>query len=121
MTTILIVDDAAAIVDVLRIVLEDVGYEVLAAANGHEALAVLATQRPALILTDYMMPGMTGMALAQAVRDDPALAGIPLVVMSAVRLPAGNDGVWAAELTKPWRIEQVLSTVATLTGGPGKL
>jgi len=117
MTTILIVDDEAAIVDLLQLVLEDAGYRVLVATNGHAALAVLARQQPDLILTDYMMPGMHGIALAQAIHADPALAGIPVVIMSAVRLPQSHDGLWLAELPKPWQIEQVLSTVAALTGG----
>lgn len=116
MTTILIVDDEAVIVDLLRIVLEDAGYQVVVATDGHDALAALAVQRPKLILTDYMMPGMNGVDLARAVHDDPALAHIPLVMMSAVRLPGSHDGLWVAELPKPWRLEQVLKTVAELIG-----
>ena len=118
MTTILIVDDEAAIVELLQLVLEDAGYRVLTAISGHDAWAVLATQRPDAILTDFMMPGMTGVELAQAVHDDAALAGIPLVMMSAVRLPQPRNGLWRAELPKPWRMEHVLSMVAALTGGP---
>ena len=120
MTTILIVDDEAAIVELLRLVLEDVGYRVLAAENGQDALAVIRRERPQLVLTDYMMPGLDGVGLAQAIHADAALAGIPVVMMSAVRLPAPQDGLWVAELPKPWRMEQVISTIAELTGGPAR-
>lgn len=121
MTTILIVDDETVIVELLRLVLEDAGYQIVAAANGHDALALLQTLRPQLILSDYMMPGMDGVELAQAIRADSALAGIPVVLMSAVRIPTSQDGLWTAELPKPWHMEAVLSMVATLTRTPGPL
>jgi CheY-like chemotaxis protein len=82
---VLIVDDDAAIRSVLVDLLEDEGYPVVSAANGHEALAYLQhnTLRPCVILLDLMMPVMDGWQFRAAQQADTALATIPVVVLSA--------------------------------------
>lgn len=82
--TILVVEDDAAIRDALTQILEDEGYRVDGAANGREALAYLQSQpAPCLILLDLMMPVMNGWQFRSEQRADPALAAIPVVVLSA--------------------------------------
>ncbi|WP_256345401.1 PleD family two-component system response regulator, partial [Pseudomonas sp. F1002] len=68
MTTILVVDDEYLIADILGYALEDEGYMVVKASNGQKALEVLERERPALIITDFMMPVMDGQEFAEAVR-----------------------------------------------------
>jgi CheY-like chemotaxis protein len=82
---VVIVDDDADTRDLIRTLLEDEGYRTAQACNGQEALAVLRQPdfRPALILLDLMMPTMDGFQLRARLRADPALAAIPIVVMTA--------------------------------------
>src|SRR5574340_1100683 len=82
---VLLVEDDAAIRDALRELLEAEGFVVQGAANGREALARLRAggHRPRLILLDLMMPVMDGWEFRQAQRGDPALARIPVVVLTA--------------------------------------
>ncbi len=67
---ILIVDDEALILELARLLLTDRGYEVLTAASGEECLARLRSDRPCLVLLDYMLPDSDGMTILQAVRRD---------------------------------------------------
>lgn len=83
--TIMVVEDDADVLDVIALTLEDHGYSVLVAANGRQALDKLraAEHRPALILLDLMMPVMDGRQFREAQRRDPALADVPVVLLSA--------------------------------------
>ena len=78
--SILVCDDEAAIVDVLRIYLTQAGYRVLTAKNGREALDVLKTETIHLILLDVMMPQMDGIAALSHIRKQYA---IPVIMLSA--------------------------------------
>ena len=69
--TILVAEDEEALAWLLRLLLEDAGYRVLLAADGREALARLAESRPHLVLSDMMMPGLDGRALARAMAAAP--------------------------------------------------
>ncbi len=81
---LLVVDDDSSVLDAMRDILEDEGYEVSLAANGREALVQLrAGRRPCLILLDLMMPVMNGWEFRQAQLADDALAAIPTVVLTA--------------------------------------
>jgi CheY-like chemotaxis protein len=81
---ILIVDDDPDIRDSLKEVLEDEGYEVNGVANGREALDYLRrAPRPCVILLDLMMPVMDGWQFRKEQKQDPAIANIPLIVITA--------------------------------------
>ncbi|KYF60520.1 hypothetical protein BE11_45785 [Sorangium cellulosum] len=82
---ILIVDDDAAIRHTLSELLEEEGYSVASVANGLEALAYLRVDPSsiALVLLDLMMPVMDGFQFRAEQKRDPALASMPIVVMSA--------------------------------------
>jgi CheY-like chemotaxis protein len=92
--TVLVVDDDAAIVEVLQEMLQDRGYRVLAAV-GDEALRLAREAHPDVILLDLLMPGMDGATLARRLRSEPATAQIPLIAMS------GADRLWAKEARLP--------------------
>lgn len=79
---ILVVDDEPAIVDVLSRLLTREGYQVLTARNGVEALAVVAEQKPDLILLDVMMPVMDGFTVCQTLKNDEQTALIPITMLT---------------------------------------
>jgi CheY-like chemotaxis protein len=81
---ILIVDDEFGLAEVVAEMLEERGYRTAVAINGHLALASIAEEVPDLVLLDCMMPIMDGQAVVLAIRADPALAGLPIVLMSAL-------------------------------------
>jgi len=109
--TILIVDNEEFIVDLLATLLEDEGYRVLRAFNGIEALRHLECERPALLLTDNMMPQMSGLELVHHLHANPRLA-VPVIVMSAVTLipPPLPPIVF---VRKPFDLERLLATIQT--------
>ncbi len=83
MKLILVVEDEYGNAEVLQMLLEAEGFRVALASNGKAALQLLAEgEKPALILSDFMMPVMTGGEFGLALRADPALARIPFVFMS---------------------------------------
>src|SRR5690242_7123757 len=83
--TLLVVEDDADVREALIEVLADHGYFALAAANGREALEILRAEgpRPSVILLDIMMPVMDGQQFRAAQLEDPELAAIPVIVLSA--------------------------------------
>lgn len=116
---IMIVDDDFDIRDALSQVLEDEGYGVLAAANGREALAMLRNgQRPAIILLDLMMPVMNGWQFRVEQLGDPALADIPVVVISADgNISAKSEAIKpVGYLKKPIQLDALLAAVSRHTG-----
>jgi CheY-like chemotaxis protein len=111
---VLVVEDDADIRDAMIGILEAEGYAVRGACHGAEALAELqAGSRPCIILLDLMMPVMDGWAFCREREKDPALATIPIVVVSAVaRHDPRNACVRAVEhLTKPIDVAKLLATV----------
>jgi CheY-like chemotaxis protein len=117
MPTILIAEDELSIATLLRDTLEDEGYTVILAANGEEALDILQTARPALVLTDVMMPLLDGFALCRAIQSDPANQAIPVIVMSAVVGPPAGDGCrYTGFIKKPFDLQKVVDTVTNVIG-----
>ncbi|MCS6914731.1 MAG: response regulator [Myxococcales bacterium] len=115
--TILVVEDHAGIRESLLDLLRDEGYQAIGAANGTEALRRLEVLRPALILLDLMMPGMNGAELSACLSKDPALATIPVVVVTASRQAPLDSGIHAVGwLQKPFAIEELLAIVKKYIG-----
>lgn len=81
--TLLLVDDEPTNLQVLRQVLHQ-HYRLLFATDGARALTIAREQRPQLVLLDVMMPGMDGYAVCQALKQDPALATIPVIFVTAL-------------------------------------
>ncbi|HUS65054.1 MAG TPA: response regulator [Kofleriaceae bacterium] len=104
------VDDDDDLREVLVEVLTDAGYTVEAAASGLEALALLTTLRPCLILLDLMMPGLSGWEVVETLQKDPVLAAIPVCILSAVAEQAPEVSV--SRLQKPVPLPVLLDAVA---------
>ena len=116
MARVLIVEDEYLTASAMAAELQAVGYDTQVAADGRLALDWLADHVPDLIVTDYMMPRLDGAALVRAVRADPRLARVPVVMAtSATRtaiLPKGLEV--QALLDKPVQRDTLLDTVRSL-------
>jgi DNA-binding response OmpR family regulator len=118
MATVLVVDDDPVILKLLEVNFEMDGFDVLAARDGDEALAVARASQPDVIVTDVMMPRSSGLDLLAALRSDPATKAIPVLLLSAraqatdVRegLEAGADDY----VTKPFEPLDLVERVARL-------
>ena len=88
---VLIVDDEEDVRESLRDVVELVGCTALMAASAEEALALLASARPCLVVLDLILPGMKGGELLEVMRREPVLSGLPVLISTSApeRAPRG--------------------------------
>jgi CheY-like chemotaxis protein len=114
MHSILLVDDEPDNLAAWRLILEGEGYAVGCASNGAEAIACTAFHVPDLIITDWMMPIMDGAELCNRLKAMPQLAGVPILIHSAVPPPDGEANNWTVCLRKPAGTALFLTTVAQL-------
>ncbi len=117
--TVLVVDDEVVIVQIVTLLLESEGTRVLAAYRGDEALEVVRRERPDLVISDLMMPGLGGHELCQRIKADPELAHIPVVLMSAVHKLDVRTCDEDAFVPKPFDLETLLATIDRLLVGTG--
>ncbi len=114
---ILIVDDSITNLNFLRVILEDEGYGIWEASDGKEALKLMGTQKPDLILLDIMMPVMNGFEVCKRVKREERLKEIPIIIISAVT--ESSDKVEALRLgavdyvTKPFQKDELLTRINT--------
>lgn len=114
-TEILIVEDEAAVRELLAATLMGAGYGVLEAANGSQAQDIVAAERPALILLDWMLPGMSGLEFAKWLKNDQEMADLPVIMLTArdeenykvLGLEAGIDDY----VTKPFSTRELLARI----------
>lgn len=113
---ILVVDDEDPLLGLFTLVLEEKGYSVVTARNGHDALALAEEVQPALIISDVMMPNMDGNGLCQRLRDHPRTRHIPVILMSAGVSGSKADSS-AYFLPKPFEIDNLEEVVAQALRG----
>ncbi|RKH26359.1 hybrid sensor histidine kinase/response regulator [Corallococcus sp. CA041A] len=102
MSLVLVADDEPAVLEVLSQVIEDLGHDVVRARDGEEALALARIHRPRLVVTDHMMPRMSGMELCSRLKQEPGLREVPIILLSAVLQQGSPDA--SAFLNKPFEI-----------------
>jgi two-component system alkaline phosphatase synthesis response regulator PhoP len=118
--TILVVDDSQDIALISARMLTQRGFAVSTAADGREALAMVARQRPSCILLDVMMPRMSGLEVLQALKADPATSSIPVIMVTA---KTGDEDVLNGYqqgadyyITKPFTADELLYGVNLVLG-----
>jgi two-component system chemotaxis response regulator CheY len=113
--TILTVDDSRTMRRMLRMTLEESGYEVLEAEDGLLGLEVLKTAMPDVIVTDINMPNMDGFGFIEAVRKESRFAGVPILVLTTESDRALKDrarGLGATGwITKPFEQNRLVDVV----------
>lgn len=110
MATILLVDDEHDILELLQIIVEEYGHQVITARDGAAGLILARQHRPNLVLTDLMMPFMDGYELVAAIQADPVLQTTPVIVMTAGIISDERRtalGPVQGVIAKPFLVEQI--------------
>ena len=118
MSEVLVVDDSTIVRVVLAECLESIGYAVIEATDGIEAIQQIRTYRPALVITDIVMPRMNGYELCRWIKSDPQTRGIP-VMMCTIK-DEEFDRYWGlkqgadAYIAKPYKPLEMVNAVKHL-------
>ncbi len=115
---ILVIDDNLINLKLIRVILTKRGYEVRTAVNAMEALSLLESIHPSLILMDIQLPGMDGLTLTRKIKAHPQMSAIPIVALTAYAMKgdeektreAGCDGY----ISKPIDIENFINTITRI-------
>jgi CheY-like chemotaxis protein len=118
--TVLVVDDEEDVRETLAALIERWGFEVVTAGSGREALKLLRTSPPRLVLLDLTMPELNGWSVRAAMLGDPQLAPIPVVLLSGVADAPLQSKVLQTEdlLTKPIDVDKLRDLLREHLGPP---
>ena len=115
--SILIVDDNAQNLKLARVVLANEGFDVHTASNAEDALQLLRTVTPRLILMDIQLPGMDGLELTRRLKADPATRAIRVIALTAYAMKGDDEKAFAAGcdgyITKPIDVERLPVVVSS--------
>jgi len=116
-TKVLVAEDYDDARDVMALVLESAGFQVIEARDGVEALDAARTLRPSVIVMDMFMPNMDGLAATRALRDEPSLRRIPVIAQTAQpSVVSGARELFDAVLAKPCSPEILIRTICDVLG-----
>lgn len=121
--TILIVDDDEKNRKLLRFILNKRGYNTLEVIDGESALAEVKKSMPVLILMDYRLPGINGIAVSKLLKSEENTAKIPIIMVTASAMGGDKERILKesgceAYLSKPINIYEVLELVTKYIGPP---
>ena len=112
---ILVVEDHEDNRQILRDLLASMGYAIIEAVNGEEAVAIAAAERPDLILMDIQMPVMDGYEATRRIKADPELCAIPIIVVTSYALSGDEEKARSAGcddyVTKPYSPRALLTKI----------
>ena len=118
---VLIIEDEADAAELFAEMMRVSGFRVLKTSSSAPALAMISAEKPDVVLLDIMMPDVSGVEILRQMRRDPALAGIPVVVVSAKSMPAdiknGMEAGASTYLTKPVGFLDLKQAVERALGG----
>lgn len=118
MGTVLIVEDTPSEMELMSHYLRENGYVVINADTAKEGLNKAISQQPDVILTDVVMPGMSGFELCRSLKKHPATEKVPIVICTSKNLEI--DRLWGmkqgadAYITKPFTCEQLIRVVKSV-------
>jgi twitching motility two-component system response regulator PilH len=116
--TILIVEDSPSELELMSHYLKESGYNVIKATGAKEALEKATSQKPDVIVTDVVMPGMSGFELCRSLRKNPITEKVPIIICSSKNQEI--DRLWArrqgadAYITKPYTRDHLLRTIKSV-------
>jgi DNA-binding response OmpR family regulator len=114
-TVVLVADDDADIRDLVAFKLEQAGLEVIVVEDGQAALEQAQTRRPDLAVLDVSMPGLSGIDVCRILRDDPATAGMLIIMLTARVQEQDVEGGFSAGaddyVTKPFSPRELVSRI----------
>ena len=112
---ILVVEDHEDNLQILRDLLASAGYDMIEAGNGEDGIAAAAAERPDLILMDIQLPILDGYEATRRIKFDPALKGIPIIVVTSYALSGDEEKARAAGcdayVAKPYSPRQLLARI----------
>jgi two-component system, chemotaxis family, response regulator PixH len=120
MITILVVEDTPSERELMSHYLRESGYTVINAVSAQEALSKAVEQKPDVIITDVVMPGMSGFELCRSLKKHPATEKVPIIICTSKNQEI--DRLWGmkqgadAYITKPFTCEQLVRTVKAIVG-----
>jgi CheY-like chemotaxis protein/MinD-like ATPase involved in chromosome partitioning or flagellar assembly len=118
MATILVIDDDLDLQQMLRLMLQRGGYKVVTTGDGPDGLSKAKTLKPDMAIVDVMMPGMNGYQVVRKMREDPELAGMSILILTARAQPVDREAAIAAQaddyMPKPFAPNELLSKVTEL-------
>jgi DNA-binding response OmpR family regulator len=118
--TVLVVDDDPVILRLLEVNFQMEGFNVLTAADGQDGVAAATASLPDLVVSDVMMPKVSGLELVQQLKANPDTAGIPVILLSAKAqvddIRAGLDAGADDYVTKPFEPLELVDRVNKLLG-----
>jgi twitching motility two-component system response regulator PilH len=118
MTTVLVVEDTASEQDLIVGYLVDSGYTVISATNGQEALKKIEGRKPDVVVTDLVMPGMSGLELCRSLKKNNDTKDVPIVACTSKNQEL--DKLWGMKqgidvyITKPFSREDILRAVRSV-------
>lgn len=116
MALILVADDEILLAEMLADLLEDAGHEVLTAPHGKAALEIMQGRLPDLVITDFMMPLMTGLELAEVIRSANDMQTLPVILVTGAQglLARQSPGLFNLVVDKPYDPRMLLAEVERL-------
>ncbi|WP_295536795.1 response regulator [uncultured Thioclava sp.] len=118
---VLLIEDEPHIAEAIRFILSRAGWGVSVLADGAQAMAQIVAQAPDAVILDLMLPGRSGLEILAAMRTDPALVALPVLMLSARGQGRDRDAAERAGATaflaKPFANSDVLAHLEAITGG----
>jgi len=118
MTTVLVVEDTASEQDLIVSYLVESGYSVISATNGQEALKKIEGRKPDVVVTDLVMPGMSGLELCRSLKKNTDTKNVPVIACTSKNQEL--DKLWGMKqgidiyVTKPFSREDILRAVRSV-------
>jgi len=122
MATVLVVEDNAANLKLVSMLLAHAGHEVLSAVDAETGMTLARSQQPDLVLMDVQLPGIDGLAATALLKQDPVTACIPIIALTAMAMKVDEEKSQVAGcdayIAKPLRYKQLYAAIEALLPEP---